>query len=373
MMRLCYGVVEGGQWIELLLMVLFCGQSYFFSSYFWLIFGKNLFFGVMSELIPFWRLLGHDYFPLGVLMRREFGCSVWKVSVDIGCSCPNIDGTVGTGGCLFCNTSSFAPSRRFREPVVSIVEQIDVGIRQLKRRYRHAQKFIAYFQPSTNTHLELEDLERFCRLALGHRDVVGLAIGTRPDALPEEVLEMLGFLSRTAWVQLEIGLQSIHQKSLDFLNRGHDYLVFRESFRRCRRHGFRLGVHLILGIPGESREEVLATAQEMAFLQPDSIKLHHLYVVRETPLEKLWRAGEIRLTTLEEYAGLVVDFLEELPPTVVVERIAGEADALFLLAPEWTGNKHAARNAVNQEFQRRCSFQGRLWLAKKKRQLIVDS
>lgn len=307
---------------------------------------------------PDWKSMGHRYFPLGVSMRHEFGCAVWKVSVDIGCSCPNIDGTIGTGGCIFCNTHGFAPSRRFNKPEVSLSEQINFGIRQLQRRYSKAEKFIAYFQPSTNTYLAPERLEQFCRTALGHSEIVGLAIGTRPDTLPDGILDMLELLSRTFWIQLEIGLQSIHQKSLDFLNRGHNYPVFCDAFRRCRQRNLRLGVHLIVGIPGEERKDILATAHEIARLQPDCVKLHQLYVVRETPLEKLWQTGKIRLMTLEEYAGLVVDFLEVLPPSVVIDRISGEADSLFLLAPAWSGTKHAARNAVQQEFQRRCSFQG---------------
>lgn len=302
--------------------------------------------------------MGYRYFPLGVSMRHEFGCAVWKVSVDAGCSCPNIDGTIGTDGCVFCNISSFAPSRRFNQPEISISEQIDNGIRQLRWRYRKAEKFIAYFQPSTNTYLTPTQLEQFCRTALNHPEIVGLAIGTRPDTLPDEILDMLELLSRTAWIQLEIGLQSIHQKSLDFLNRGHDYPVFHDAFRRCSQRNLRVGVHLILGIPGENRNDVLATAHEIARLQPDCIKLHHLYVVRGTLLEKLWQTGKIRLITLEEYAELVVDFLEVLPPNIVIDRISGEADASFLLAPDWTKIKHAARNAIDQEFQRRKSCQG---------------
>ncbi|MDR1963879.1 MAG: TIGR01212 family radical SAM protein [Planctomycetaceae bacterium] len=316
----------------------------------------------MTIEFPDWKSMGHYYFPLGVSMRQEFGCAVWKVSVDIGCSCPNIDGTVGTGGCLFCNTSSFAPSRRFLQSETSISEQINTGIRQLQRRYGKAKKFIAYFQPSTNTYLSPDSLEQFCRTALAHTEIVGLAIGTRPDALPDEILDMLELLSRKFWIQLEIGLQSIHQKSLDFLNRGHNYPVFLDTFRRCRQHHLRLGVHLILGIPGEDRGDVLATAHEIARIRPDCVKLHNLYVVRETPLEKLWQDGKIHLPTLKEYAGLVVDFLEVLPPEIVIDRISGEADASFLLAPDWTGIKHAARNAINQEFQQRHSFQGSRYL-----------
>jgi radical SAM protein (TIGR01212 family) len=289
-------------------------------------------------------------------MRQQFGCNVWKVSVDAGFSCPNADGTAGTGGCLFCNTHSFAPSRRLT-PCLTVHEQIAEGIRQLKRRY-NVQKFIAYFQPSTNTYAHVKTLERAYRSALDHPEVVGLAIGTRPDALPDEVLCLLQKLSENHWIQLELGLQSIHQKTLDFLRRGHSYSAFLDAFQRLRQRHIRIGVHLILGIPGETRSDVRATADTMAALQPESVKLHHLYVVKETPLAELWSAGRITLPPLAEYAGLVADFLERQSPELVVERISGEADIDYLLAPDWTSIKHAARNAVDQEFRRRNSFQG---------------
>jgi radical SAM protein (TIGR01212 family) len=294
-------------------------------------------------------------------MRREFGCAVWKVSVDARFSCPNIDGTIGTGGCIFCNNPSFAPSRRLTSALptkLAIAEQLDEGIRLLRRRYK-AEKFIAYFQPSTNTYAAPNYLEQLYRSALSHHEVVGLAIGTRPDTLPDEVLDLLQELSKDHWIQLEIGLQSIHQKSLDFLQRGHDYAAFLDAFHRARQRQIRLGTHLILGIPGEDRNDVLATAKEVARLQPDCVKLHNLYVVRETRLAELWTEGKITLPMLSEYAGLVVDFLEIQSPDLVIERISGEADADYLLAPDWTCIKHAARNAVDQEFRRRNSFQGK--------------
>ncbi len=305
---------------------------------------------------------GMRYNPLGPAMRREFGESVWKVSVDAGFSCPNVDGTVGTGGCIFCNTHSFAPGRRLavrENRTIPIAEQIDEGIRQLQRRYA-AKKFIAYFQPSTNTYAAPDRLEAVYREAMEHPNVVGLAIGTRPDALPDAVLDLLADLSRKAWVQLEIGLQSIHPRSLAFLNRGHDFTSFGDAFHRARIRRLRLGVHLILGIPGENRDDILATADEIGRLQPETIKLHNLYVVRNTRLAEIWEQGEIRLPSLEEYASMVVDFLERQSPETVIDRISGEASSEYLLAPDWALVKHAARNAVDREFLLRNSCQGSL-------------
>ncbi|MDR3234600.1 MAG: TIGR01212 family radical SAM protein [Planctomycetaceae bacterium] len=305
-----------------------------------------------------WQALGYRYFPLGLAMRQTFGCNVWKVSVDAGFSCPNIDGTRGTGGCIFCSAASFAPSRRFEEKR-SITEQLNEGIKRVKRHYQHrAEKFIAYFQPSTNTYGEPEYLHALYREALSHPDVAGIAVGTRPDALPESVLDVLERIAATYYLQLEIGLQSIHQKSLDFLERRHSYQDFLDAYERTKRRGIRTGIHLILGIAGEDHNDILATAGEVARLKPDCIKMHNLYVVRETRLAELWSAGTITLPTLPEYAALAVDFLERIPPDIVIERIAGETDSAYLLAPSWTAVKHRARNAVDQEFRRRSTQQG---------------
>ena len=307
-----------------------------------------------------WKKSGYRYYPLGMSMRREFGCPVWKVSVDAGFSCPNTDGAVGIGGCIFCNNKSFAPSRRLltrENRAISIQRQIEEGIRQLRRRYK-ADKFIAYFQPSTNTYDTPARLESVYRSALEHPDIIGLAIGTRPDTLPETVLDLLESISRDHWIQLEIGLQSTHNRSLNFLQRGHDYETFLDAFERSRKHKLRLGVHLILGLPGETQADLWETAEEMARLKPESVKLHNLYVVRKTRLADLWRSGDLHLPDLEDYASLVVDFLERLPPDIVIERISGEADNDWLLAPDWIRIKHSARNAVDQEFRRRNSFQG---------------
>ena len=335
-----------------------------------------------KENRPDWKKAGFHFFPLGMSMRHEFGQSVWKVSIDAGFSCPNIDGTVGVNGCVFCNSPSFSPSRRLLGRVgnrcgvvdaekvatngsgelpnveLSIRQQIDEGIRQLRRRYR-AEKFLAYFQPSTNTHAAPDRLETVYRAALEHTDIVGLVIGTRPDVLPNAVLDLLAELSKNHWLQLEIGLQSIHDRSLKFLNRGHNYQTFVDAFHRVRQRGLRIGVHLILGIPGETRDDLRKTAREVARLNPESVKLHNLYVVRDTKLADFWTSGNLVLPTLEEYASMVVDFLELLPPDIVIERISGEADADYLVAPDWAGIKHAARNAIDQEFRRRNSCQGK--------------
>lgn len=308
--------------------------------------------------IPFWRVDGARIYSQSAYFRREFGAPVRKISVDAHFSCPNIDGTVGRGGCVFCDARSFSPSRQFG--LEEIDAQISDGIVKLQRRF-NADKFIAYFQPSTNTHAPVETLERVYRAALRRPEVVGLAIGTRPDAVGEPVLELLERLSRETWLVLELGLQSSIDASLRAMNRGHDYACFVDAVERARRRKLRLGVHLILGLPNESRDDMLLTARRVAALRFHSVKLHNLYVVRGTPLARAWQDGSVTLQSLDEYARSAADFLEVLSPETVVERLAGEASPEFLLAPEWTGIKHVGRNAIENELRRRGSWQGKFF------------
>ena len=223
---------------------------------------------------PDWRESGLRYYSLNWFFRQKFGCRVWKVSVDAGLGCPNIDGTVGNGGCVFCNMRSFSPSRRLG--LTSISDQLDEGIRRLKQRYG-VDRFVAYFQPATNTYAPPAKLRGWYEEALDHAEIVGLAVGTRPDCVPDEVLDLLAGISRRTWVSLEYGLQTIHERSLLWMNRGHGYEAFLDAARRTTVRGLEFGAHVILGLPGETREEMLATAKEVARLGIRSVKLHNLY------------------------------------------------------------------------------------------------
>jgi hypothetical protein len=295
------------------------------------------------------------YHSLGFFLGRKFGGRVRKVSVDAGLGCPNVDGTTGTSGCVFCNIKSFSPSRRSESRSVS--EQIDEGVRRLKQRYA-AQRFLAYFQPATNTHGPLDRLRTLWSEAVAHPDVVGLAIGTRPDSVGEEVLDLMEELSQKTWLSVEYGLQSIHDRSLDWLHRGHHYDAFLDAVERTGRRGLSIGVHLILGIPGETRDDMAATAREMARLKVDSVKLHNLYAVKDTPLGEAVAAGEVKLADRAEYVRYVVDFLERLPPDCVIDRLSGDAPPEYLVGPAWCLDKSAFRSAVLAEFERRGSWQG---------------
>ncbi|MDR1924400.1 MAG: TIGR01212 family radical SAM protein [Planctomycetaceae bacterium] len=316
----------------------------------------------------FWSPSSSEFYhTLGGAMRRRFGCNVWKVSIDAGFSCPHVSrGEVGKdlvlnrGGCIFCNMSSFSPGRNLVSGK-SICEQIDEGIIRLKRHYPKVDKFIAYFQPSTNTNAPPERLKLLYREAIVHPDVVGLSIGTRPDCLSEGVLDVLEEVGQEKYLQLEIGLQSVHQKSLDFLNRGYDYVEFLESYGRVCGRGIDVCLHLIIGTPVEGRDDVIETAREVARLKPSGLKLHNLHVVRDTVLADLWRSGGVELLTVEEYSGLVVDFLECIPPEVVVERVSAEVNSDFAIAPDWVKIKHAARNEIQKTFKKRNSHQGKYY------------
>ncbi len=324
-----------------------------------------------------WLSDGLSYHSLNFFYRKRFGGKIWKVSVDAGCTCPNRDGTLSTAGCIFCDPESFSPSRRFRLPHTSergggdvesekpqaappypIAAQLDEGIRRLGRRHS-AQQFLAYFQPATNTYGSLEQLRAAYREAASHPQVVGLIVGTRPDCAGDEILDVLADLAKDTWVLIEFGVQTIHDRTLDRLNRGHHFDAFLDAHCRCRQRGLNVGVHVILGLPGESRDDMLATARTLAGLDIHSIKPHNLYAVHRTVLADEVAAGRIRLPELDEYVGYLVDFLEETPGSVVIDRLCGDAPPEYLVGPQWCLDKAAVRAAVEAEFQRRGSWQGK--------------
>ena len=278
------------------------------------------------------------------------------MSVDGGFTCPNVDGTVAVGGCVFCDNRSFSPSRR--QPRLDVLGQIEEGIRRLKRRYR-CDRFMAYFQPATNTYAPIERLRPLYEAALSHPKVVGLAIGTRPDCLPDDVLDLLTRFARRTSLSLELGLETIHNRSLDWMNRGHDYGSLLDAVRRCEGRGFELGAHVILGLPGESPADMLATAREVARLKFDAVKIHNLYAVKRTPLADQVASGAVTLMGRDEYVGILVDFLELLPPTTCIQRTIGDAPPDYLVGPSWCLDKPAVLAALDEQLRRRDTWQGK--------------
>ncbi len=305
---------------------------------------------------PQWRSAGLRYFSYNHHLRQKFGQRVQKVSVDAGFTCPNVDGTVTTGGCTFCDNRSFSPSRRVRRQ--DVLDQIEGGIRRLKTRYT-CDQFIAYFQPATNTYAPVERLRALYERALEHPQVVGLAIGTRPDCVSDDVLDLLADIGRRTYLSVEYGVQTIHDRSLEWMNRGHHYDAFVDAMRRSRGRGFEICAHVILGLPGESHDDMLATAREMARQKPDAIKIHNLYAVKDTPLAEQVERGEVTLLGRDEYVAALVDFLELLPPQMIVERISGDAPPEYFVGPSWCLDKPGVLLALKDELARRDSWQGK--------------
>jgi len=288
-------------------------------------------------------------------LKQRFGTRVHKVSIDAGFGCPNRDGGRLQSGCLFCDPQGSGAVGIDRR--LSITEQLEQGKEVMARKYK-AGRFMAYFQPFSNTYAPPEQLRARYDEALAVADVIGLAVGTRPDCLPGEVLDLLAEYHQRTYLWLEIGLQSSHDATLQHLRRGHDYACFLRAYQAAKARGLRVCVHIIIGLPGETRAELLATVAEMARLGVDGIKLHLLHVLQGTPLGELYLAGQVQVLEQEEYVELVVDVLERLPAQTLIHRLTGDGPRAQLLAPLWSLNKWEVLNAIDAELARRGSHQG---------------
>jgi uncharacterized protein len=292
-------------------------------------------------------------------LKECFGGRVHKISVDGGFSCPNRGDDRGGVGCLFCDLNGSAATGL--EPGLPVALQLQLGREVMERKYR-AQRFIAYFQPYSNTYAPLATLRRLYDEALASDGVVGLAVGTRPDCLPQETLDLLADYHRRCYFWLELGLQSVHDSTLAYLRRGHDYRTFLHAFAAARQRGLRVCVHVILGLPGEDRLQVLETADEMARLRVDGIKIHLLHVLSGTPLGDLYQQGKVAVLGQDDYVRLAVDFLERLHPDTLIQRLTGDGPRQRLLAPLWSVNKWEVLNAIDAELERRGTRQGSRWI-----------
>ncbi len=303
---------------------------------------------------------GIRYNTYGCFLKERFGCRVHKISVDAGFSCPNRDGTLSTKGCTYCNNDSFRPMTATR--LKPVPEQVREGIEFFRKR-KHAEKFIIYFQPFTNTHAPLARLVPLYEAALSHPDVVGISIGTRPDCIDEDKLAWLEKAASKYFVTLEYGLQSIYDTTLARIRRGHNFQCWVDAMRRTQGRGIRLCAHLILGFPWETREEMLHTAGVISEHGLNFLKLHHLHVVRNTALEDEYHARPFPLIGLDEYADLVVDFLERLSPEIVVERLFGTAPKDQLIGPVWGKSKAEIQRIIEQRLTARNAWQGKKYSA----------
>lgn len=303
-----------------------------------------------------WR--GKRFNSYNRTLREKFGARVYKIGLRLDFTCPNRDGKVAVGGCIYCNNASHT-AKNYR-PRSSVTEQLARGADAVRRRHQ-AEKFIAYFQSYTNTYETTARLESLYREALDFPGVVGIAVATRPDCVPDDVLDLLAGVGKDTYLWLELGLESMYDRTLAWINRGHDLRAYLDAVERAKQRGLRICTHLILGFPGESREEMLATPHLLNRLQIDGVKLHNLYVIKDTVLEKLYRQGEVSLLGREEYVSLVVDFLELLRSEVVIHRLSGETYRAITVAPEWSVDKIGVHNAIHDELESRDTWQGRFF------------
>ncbi len=297
------------------------------------------------------------YTDLNTYLRSLYGCRVQKITVDAGLCCPNRDGSVSTGGCIYCNVRGSGTGAFARG--LSVTEQLKQGKKALARRYK-AKKFLAYFQSFSNTYGPLEKLRVLYDEALAVEDIVGLSIGTRPDCVAQPVLELLQGYTQSHLIWVEYGLQSANDATLMLINRGHDAQCFKEAVQATANRGIKICAHVIMGLPGETRTDMLQTAQTLAELGIDGLKLHLLYVVKGTRLEVLYRQRQFRCLEQQEYVDLVCDFLEYIPSRVIIQRLTGDPHPAELTAPQWSLKKSDTLAKIKETLEKRDSWQGKL-------------
>ena len=293
---------------------------------------------------------------------RQFGGRVQKISIDAGFTCPNRDGKLSTGGCTFCSNQAFNPS--YCRPEKSIRQQIEEGIEFHRRRYRRAERYLAYFQPYSNTYKPLEELRDIYQQALEVTGIIGIVIGTRPDLVDEPLLDYLEQLRQTRYVMLEYGVESVYDETLRRVNRGHDFATARQAIEMTARHGIPCGAHFIFGLPGETKEMMLKAAEVISSLPLTTVKFHQLQIFKGTPMaeEYFQHPEHFHLFDLEEYIDFVIDFTERLRPDLVIERFAGEVPPRFLVSEPWMKLRYDQVLArIEQRMEERDSWQGKSW------------
>jgi len=301
----------------------------------------------------FWKN-NKRYYDLKSYWRNLFGCNVHKLQIDAGFTCPNRNGHIATGGCIYCDGRGSKLRQKGELP--SVAQQIQSG----KKFYKpHASKFVTYFQTFTNTYAPVEKLKTLYDEALAQEDIIGLSIGTRPDCVGPDVINLLSNYAKKYHVWLELGLQSMHDKILQFINRGHNFQQFLDAVHTCSGHNINLCAHIIVGLPGETDEEILQTAKAIAALPINGIKIHSLLALEGTDLGEMYKNGSIEIMSKDKYVSLVADILEILPAEMVIQRLTADGYRDIFLAPDWAMNKLDVLNSINTELERRHSYQGK--------------
>ena len=291
---------------------------------------------------------------------KQFGSRVQKISIDAGFSCPNRDGKISTGGCTFCSNAAFNPS--YCKPEKSVRQQIEEGIEFHKRRYRRADKYLAYFQPYSNTYKPLDALKEIYRQALEVPNIIGIVIGTRPDCIDEPLLHNLNEIQKTHYVMLEYGVESVYDETLKRVNRGHDFATAKRAIQRTAEHGIPCGGHFIFGLPGETKDMMLDAADLISQLPLTTVKFHQLQIFRGTKMaeEYLQHPDAFPLFDLEEYIDFVIDFAERLNPDIVIERFAGEVPPRYLVSEPWMKLRYdEVLRKIEQRMEERDTWQGK--------------
>jgi hypothetical protein len=297
-----------------------------------------------------------DYF------KRVFGERVQKVTIDAGFTCPNRDGTVGRGGCTYCNNDAFNPS--YCNPGKSVTQQIEEGVEFHKNRYRKANKYLAYFQAYSNTHAPLEQLKGIYNEALQYPGIIGLVIGTRPDCIDDEKLDYFAELSKDYYIILEYGIESFYNRTLEHINRGHSVEDSITAVEKTAQKGIKTGAHLIFGLPGETRDDMLREADLISRLSLDTVKFHQLQILKDTAMEREYQKHPERFTLfeLDDYIDFIINFMERLNPDFVIERFSGEVPPWFLAGPGWgLIRTYEVRNKLEQRMVNRDTWQGKYY------------
>ncbi|MGC8976960.1 MAG: TIGR01212 family radical SAM protein [Candidatus Ratteibacteria bacterium] len=288
-------------------------------------------------------------------LRKKFGCRVHKISVYAGLTCPNLDGKLSRKGCIYCNNYAFSPSLKTN---LSLEKQIEKGIEFGKKRFE-AEKFIVYFQPFSNTYASVEILKEKYDVIKKFPEVVGISIGTRPDCIDEEKLKLIESYSSNYEVWIEYGLQSIHDKTLKLINRNHTYSDFLNAYNMTRKRNIKICAHVIIGLPEETKKDIIETAKECGKLKLDGIKIHPVHVLKNTELENLYKEGKFNVMDMEEYIDVLSDFLSYLYPETVIQRLTADSDRKYLVAPLWLLEKQKMLKLLEEKMKEKNIYQGK--------------
>jgi uncharacterized protein len=291
-------------------------------------------------------------------LRQQFGEKIFKIPLDAGFDCPNRDGSVASGGCTFCSergSGDFAGDRKD-----DLITQFHTIKEKMHSKWPTG-KYLGYFQAYTNTYAPVEQLKEMYEVILEQEGVVGLSIATRPDCLPDDVVEYLGELNKKTYLWVELGLQTVHQRTADLINRAHDYQTYVDGVEKLRKHNIRICSHIINGLPLENYEMMMETAKEVAKLDVQGIKIHLLHLLKKTPMVKQYEKGMLEFMSAQEYIKLVCDQLEVIPPGMVVHRLTGDGPADLMIGPMWSLNKWQVLNGIEDELKNRNSWQGKYY------------